>query len=239
MFPKHRWQIWRFITVPAGFWNERKNRVSYMNWLGQHLGFRKKEDWYKLKHRDIEENYGGSVVYLFYHGSPYEAVKDCFPDYEWQAWKFTQVPKGFWQDKKNRIKYMDWLGKQLGFRQPEDWYRLKKADFDRNHGVGLLGDFGGSPMAVVKDVFPKRVWYEWKFHQVPKGFWDNRENRIRYLKWLGRQLGFRKLDGWYQVTREDIRNHHGQSLLKRFRKVGAIVRDAFPDHSWSDDRFVS
>lgn len=47
-----------------------------------------------------------------------------FSDYEWLPWKFNTVPKGFWDDKENVKKYMNWLGNQLNVNTMEDWYRV-------------------------------------------------------------------------------------------------------------------
>ena len=36
----------------------------------------------------------------------------------------------------------------------------------------------------------------WTKPPIRHGFWDKPENRLRYMRWLARQLGFRKHDEW-------------------------------------------
>ena len=57
----------------------------------------------------------------------------------------------------------------------------------------------------------RRFWYEvepsdprlWLYGPVPPGFWDLAENRLRYVEWLGDQLGFTQLEDWYRVVRQE------------------------------------
>ena len=36
-------------------------------------------------------------------------------------WISGSVPRGFWRNPGNRLAYMNWLGKRLGYEKPEDW----------------------------------------------------------------------------------------------------------------------
>ncbi len=46
-----------------------------------------------------------------------------FPEFEWLPWKF-HVPKGFWNDMNNQRNFVDWVGKQLKYKNREDWYKI-------------------------------------------------------------------------------------------------------------------
>jgi len=37
-------------------------------------------------------------------------------------WLFEKVPQRFWADKANQRRYIDWLGRRLGYTSPQDWY---------------------------------------------------------------------------------------------------------------------
>ena len=41
-------------------------------------------------------------------------------------WLGNRVPNGYWQDSVNRVKYLIWLEKQLGYNSPEDWCQIKE-----------------------------------------------------------------------------------------------------------------
>ena len=40
------------------------------------------------------------------------------------------------------------------------------------------------------------------------------QNRHRYLRWLGRQLGFRRPRDWYKITAGAIKSNHGTTLIQ-------------------------
>jgi hypothetical protein len=48
------------------------------------------------------------------------------------------VQSHFWDDPKNRRRYMDWLGKKLGYHRPADWLKVTHDDFAKNNGERLL-----------------------------------------------------------------------------------------------------
>ena len=77
--------------------------------------------------------------------------------------------------------YMRWLGEHLGYREPEDWYKLTKKDLKNNHGRGLLRLHNNSPLAVLRSTFPERHWLEWRMSKAPKGFWSDPSNVSAYM----------------------------------------------------------
>jgi hypothetical protein len=111
--------VWLDGPVPAGYWQTLTNRRRYLRWLGDKLGYRKLEDWYKITTSDLKRNHGSGVLLHYWNSSAIAAVKECFPDYDWKEWLFKCCPRSFWGDLKNHRNYMDWLARQCGIRQPE------------------------------------------------------------------------------------------------------------------------
>jgi hypothetical protein len=138
--------------VPAGFWDAPDNRRLYMEWLGHQLDITEVEDWYRLCTAHLKR-YRGRRLLLKFRGRPIEILKEYLPHYPWQEWHFLQVPNSFWDRRANRRRYLDWLGAQLGFTNPDDWYQLSSRHLWRRHGRALLARLG-SPAAIVKDYLP-------------------------------------------------------------------------------------
>jgi hypothetical protein len=63
---------------------------------------------------------------------------DLYPKYPWKEWLFKHTPHRFWAVPENQRRYMSWLGKQLGFRRPEDWHRVRQQDFYKHYGQRFL-----------------------------------------------------------------------------------------------------
>ena len=237
--PEYPWQEWRFTQVPDGFWQRSSNRRRYMDWLGTQLGFTQPEHWYQLSERALQQRHGSRLLKLF-RNSPSAVVKEYLPRQRWLEWRFVHAPNKFWEDPANRRRYVTWLGQQLGFRRPDDWYQLSELHLREWHGARLLKHFGGSPSAIVKAMFPRHRWDDWRFGSAPKGFWEAVENRRRYLAWVGKQLGFRRSTDWYALTGSDLARHGGGRLLNLYGgSVCALVKEYLPQEDWKEWLFAS
>jgi hypothetical protein len=105
-----------------------------MRWLGQRLGFRRKESWYHVSTDDFKQNFGATPLMMHWQHSAIAVVKEAFPEHDWKEWLFDIAPCYFWRNPINRRRYMGWLGEQLGYRTPDDWYRVTNVDFQCHKG---------------------------------------------------------------------------------------------------------
>jgi hypothetical protein len=230
--------IWSPGPVPKWFWEDPQNRRNYLLWLSHKLNCRKMKDLYRLTYGDLHRNHGSGLASRYWRASLIEGIKECFPEYDWQEWLFKQALKSFWHDKRNHRRYMTWLGEQLGIRCPDDWYRVKTDDFFRFGGGAFLIYYRSSVSLAVKAYLPKYDWKEWLFNRTPMNFWRSRENRFRYMRWLGTVLGYKHLDDWYNVTYEDFNNHCGKDLLVLYHKSPVLaVVDLIPRKEWHEWKF--
>ena len=51
-------------------------------------------------------------------------------------------------------------------------------------------------------LFPEQDWLPWKFikWRLPPNYWDNINNQIKYVNWVGKQLKINEMSDWYKVT---------------------------------------
>ena len=241
--PEGGWRPWGFSKVSKGFWDIEANQKAYMEWLGKELGFSKPEDWYGLTHKLIHENAGGGLLQKF-NGSVSEMILalEEAPEGGWLPWGFSRVSDGFWDIEENQKKYMKWLGEKLGYTEAEDWYGLTHKLIHENAGGGLLQKFNGSVSEMVMALAeaPEGGWKPWEFSQVPMGFWDDKENQKKYMKWLGEKLGFRKPEDWYGLTHKLIHENGGGGLLQKFNgSVSEMILalEEAPEGGWVREKF--
>jgi hypothetical protein len=206
-----------------------------MKWLAQELGITRPEQWYAVTNQDFKDHKGAAFL-SHYNSTISEAIMAYLPRHAWKPWMFSKTPKGFWDDRGNRRRYMQWLAARLGIQEPDDWSRVTGADFQRNHGNQFLKLYDGSPLEAARDCCPRHRWKEWMFARVPAGFWKSAENRQRYLDWLGRKLGYRKPSDWLKITREDFRQNYGGGLLLSYRSYLDLLREYRPDFDWQTRR---
>jgi hypothetical protein len=233
--------VWCSGPVPKEFWKNDDNQRNYLLWLAQRLQYRYMEDWYRVSYDDFGNNHGSAILTKYYGGSPLTALRHFFPEYNWHDWLFERVSKTFWRRRENCQNYMSWLGEQLGFKKPEDWYRVTVKDFKRHHGISMLKSYssGGSILSAITDVFPDYPWIPWLFNRIPAGYYNDRANRLRYLRWLGNRLGFKQPEDWYQLKQRDFHRNCGEYFV--YYQNGSIqaAKDLYPNYPWKEWMFSS
>ncbi len=216
---------WLDGPVPSGYWDSRENRLAYVLWLGRRLGFERPEDLYQLRAAEFPRH-GGRTLMLRFRGTPFLLLSDVMPEIDWREWLFRSVPTRFFESEGNRRRFLAWFEETNGLRTCEDWYRVRAYQLEKFGGRSSLLRIIGSVAAVARYAHPDWKWNEWLFQRVPDGFWETRENRLRYVVWLEDRLGIGDPSGWLALTPADLRQHRGGELLARYRgSIEALVRD--------------
>ena len=71
-------------------------------------------------------------------------------------------------------------------------------------GRGLLDKYQNSQILLLSQVYPEYEWLPWKFEYSPRNFWNNEDNKLKYLEWAGKQLGIKELNDWYKCSKEVV-----------------------------------
>lgn len=190
--PEHDWKEWLFEKTTGHFYDNKENKIRYLTWLGERLGYKNYEDWYGIKYEDILNNYGSAFAKKY--KSVHVLIMENFLNHDWLEWKFYTLPRGFWYNKENRKKYMEWLRGKLKYQTYEDWYQLTRQILNDNYGNGILRYYK-SISTVVTDMFPEHNWDKDKFirtakHQkiiykiiknkYPDAIWNHRHLDLRF-----------------------------------------------------------
>ena len=226
---------WKFTQITANYWKDETNCIQYVEWLFKTIGC---SSLYNLTCKHFQDNGGGWMLKTKYKGSSVTCIMKCFPEKELYPWCFVQVPLNFWKDKKNKIKYLDWLFAELGFTHMDDWYSISIKTFNDHNGGGLM-DIEKSYMKMLMDAYPTHNWYEWKFSRVPVSFWKETKNIIRYCDWLFSVLNFNRMDDWYQCSINDFCNHDGGGAIYAYKTYRNCLFAAYPKHTWCVWKFTN
>lgn len=84
---------WLFKMVPSKFWNDIKNHRMYGEWFMNVMNIDVKEKWYSITQDDFSDNAGGSLLGMYYGGSPENFVSANFPEFELDITKFKSRMK--------------------------------------------------------------------------------------------------------------------------------------------------
>ena len=228
-------------NLKKNVWRNINNHIIFANSLGEKLKYTKPEDWYKITIKHFKDNKGRGLLF-YYNGSPIQFVKIVlkiiFPKYEWFEWKFNTAPQKFWQDIKNQKIYANWLGKELGYTEPEHWYCITKEIIENNYGSGLISNYyNGSPIKFLRGIYPDYKWLEWKLGMV-SGFRQDINNCKLFADWLGKKLGYTELEHWYNIKGDIIIDNDGNGILQIYNNSPIqFVKAMFPEYEWLEWKF--
>ena len=164
-----------------------------------------------------------TALAAYYNDSPYLAIKTLIPDYDFKPWLFEQTPSGYWKKPEIQREYLEWLFTRLGYKEPDDWYKITIEDLKHNKGYTLLGLYNNSVRKAVQNSFPELNLKTELFKSIPPDSWQLIENHKKYLKRLGKKLGYRKPEDWYRITKKDFTDNGGSGLLSRYYKNSPIL----------------
>src|SRR5262249_45690956 len=68
VYPEYPWKLWKFDTLPRGFWNDMNNQRSFFDCLGQELGYTNWVNWYNIPYKEIIQK-GGIGILSHYNDS--------------------------------------------------------------------------------------------------------------------------------------------------------------------------
>eukprot|EP01114_Cavostelium_apophysatum_P022250 TRINITY_DN7990_c0_g1_i11.p1 TRINITY_DN7990_c0_g1~~TRINITY_DN7990_c0_g1_i11.p1 ORF type:complete len:350 (+),score=40.21 TRINITY_DN7990_c0_g1_i11:1015-2064(+) len=225
-----------------GYWHNKNSQREFLSELANKLGYTQWEDWYSISSTDIIKTGGWGLLKVF-EGSPTKALTTVFPEYDWKIQRFKYVPLNFWKQRNNQRELMDEIGRQLGFKEWEDWYQVTSKQISELGGKTILNQYGCSPSKLVTSIYPEREWKIHQFHFVPIRHWSDPTftNHKELLKSIGEQLQVKSLKDWYQVKTRDTIRLGGSGMLYQFgnslpKALMAVYGDEFDWKKWNFQR---
>jgi hypothetical protein len=98
---------------------------------------------------------GGGGLIMIYKCSTVRLLAAVYPDYEWLPWKFARLSNDFWADEKNKRKFIEWAGKQLGIKHINDWNVVSTKDIRE---LGNVEKLELSLPQLLSSVYPEHNW---------------------------------------------------------------------------------
>lgn len=59
-----------------------------------------------------------------YHNRLDKALSVAYPEHTWLPWKLKTCQDDFFDDISNQREFFEWMKKELGIKQTEDWYQV-------------------------------------------------------------------------------------------------------------------
>jgi hypothetical protein len=213
---------------------DKGTQRNFLDSLGNQLGFKHMEDWYKITFRQIKD-YGGSGLLQIYKGSPSKLVASIYSEHEWKPSRFNLLSN--WRNKNFQREFLDRLGEELGFESLEDWYSITARQISSYGGAGLLFQYGASPSKLIMSIYEDFPWQKSRFYSPQN--WEDKSSVNDFVRGLYKQLGLKSMDDWYGVTKRQILQNRGGSLLLKYENsLPNLLRSVYSNHCWKENFFT-
>ena len=243
VFPDIKWLPWKMAQTPQGFWRkddikQLENIRFYMNWLKNILGYKSLDDFYKISIKDFKENYGGRLTKI-YNDTPLNILKDTYPEKKWYGFLFNYTTRGIYDTDEGRKEIIQYIEEKENITNESDWYKYDGNIFTKYNVSGLLANqFKSSISALLKSVYPDYPWKMYLFTKTPHQYWQNKDNRLKYLNDF---IVFKKYsinDHLYKARYEDFVEFHGRGILDMYNSSYIhLIMDTI-DYTWDIKGFL-
>jgi hypothetical protein len=88
-------------------------------------------------------------------------LASIYPDTKWHPWRFHHTPQRFWNSWNNQKECLEWLEDELKIDKMEDWYNVSNQILESYCGVGLLEQYDGSLVQLLKTHRSNIHWNPW------------------------------------------------------------------------------
>jgi hypothetical protein len=229
IYPEHNWLPWKFIRVQRSFWEDYNHQREFLDVLGSKLGYSQLDDWYNVRAEDIVVA-GGESLLRKYNGAVMKLLQSVYT-HPWIVWKFKIIPHGFWDSLQKQREFLEWLRQKLGIRQLDEWYNVSPVIVVENGGGDLLWRYK-SLNFLLQSVYSE---HHWNFN-TEQSFSDKQETQ--FMQSLGQKLGYRQLEDWYDVTRQDFSKNGGNFLLSKYgNSFPRLLQTFYPLYNWKSWKF--
>jgi len=153
----------------------------------------------------------------------------------------------FWRKKSNQREFLEEIGKKLGIKKAEDWYRIHPKQIANFGADNILQLYNNSFVSALINLFPEKRLQFWRFPKrllqsgftVPKSYWDDQSlQRAFFDHVMDKELRLRNMDDWYNVNPDSLNSfakkliqaHHQSSFQRALTKI-------YPEYGWKSPNF--
>ena len=235
IFPNLNLLEWKFQKIPWRYWEKKSNLLILAKYISKKHNFRNIKDWYKLTWKILVNDGSHQLVKIYPDGISF--LKKIYPKYDWHPWFFERITGRIWRTKKFQLKYLNWFAKEKEIKKEIDWYKIELSDLKRLYARSLTR-YHKTVYRIAKIHYPKFKFLAWKFKKIERGYFSKKENVLKYIHWIEKELAIKKKKDWYIHGYENIENNNGHSLLAKFSHSPLkILQYCYPKYPWDILRF--
>jgi hypothetical protein len=240
IYPDMEWQPWRFESAPGNYWDDMENQRIFFDWIFDQLEMNDATDWYQIHQIDIIKLGGGALLRFYHDNSHIRALTRIYPEIDWQPWRFSNVPKGHWENRENQLEFFDWIAEELNIQYSQDWYELLNRETLTHFGGRYLlcHHHGDMIWKALETAYPDSHFQAWKFDG--NRWKSQKNNREDFMDWMEDRYGVSHPIQWYSMTKDRLMEYrYGRGLLNLYGgSLLDILRERYPGISWQSEKWM-
>jgi hypothetical protein len=194
------------------------------------------ESWYSLRHSDIRQNKGESMVAHF-EGSYQRAAVSLFPELNLDISKFHANKN--WSTHEKQRSFFDNYAKSREFDPliPANWYSITINDVIQAGGRGLLDRYQGSYITALTTLYPNIGLQKGMFFGASKMYKSVKQQRD-FFDSYAKFNNFDPLvaENWYNITRKHVLAAGGAAVLSHYKGSQIKALKAVYPNLWEEKR---
>src|SRR5690349_18715299 len=140
----------------------------------------------------------------------------------WTSSSGTAPSHGHWKDLKHQREKLEEIGKELGAKELNDWYKFSRKEVYRR--APFIQRYYGDVLNALKSLFPHHSWNSSSF---ATGHWENLNYQRQKLEEVGEELGVKQLDDWYKVSPKEVARKT-RFIQKYYGDLPNALKSLFP-----------
>ena len=234
-FPDVKWDLTRWKTVPKHYWNSLSHQRSFFDNFSRQNNFQRDKDWYSITNKMILQQ-GGKTILHKYSNSLAKALKNVYPEKEWNNFEFSTVPKNFWNSHENKRNFLDMVASKLNIKTTKDWYNVTLNDIKEFGGRRLLDIHQNSLFIALQSVYPEKNWSVLHSRCYKKRYSKDKVILSDFLLQIQRHFRVEKKTDWYRLSFSQILQLNGAGILQR--SLYSSLSFIHPDQEWKKSIFL-
>jgi hypothetical protein len=234
VYPEFHWHPFLFRATPRSYWQELSNQRDLLDWIGEQLQVERQEDWYNFTSTSICDIGGTGLIVGHYSGSLFSTLKNVYPEFDWDPFRFQILSHTFTKDMSQR-ELLDSIARHFGVEYQHDWYQITSHKIREIAGNDFLKKLSKDEnmCTALKAVYPEFEWQPLMFAYLPKDTLHNPTNQRKLLDWLADQLGIETQFDWYDISASKLKGIGGGPLLSIFNgSLHAALQSIYSEFEW-------
>ena len=243
IYPNYPWPFNHYISFN---FTTFENQQEFMAELFIKLKLKSLEDWLNISNNKIIQNGGYNLIEKHYKKDKKILLSSLYPNFPWDFSSYKKTERIF-QSIEEQRKRMDEIFQKLKLKSHDDWFNIPRKKIIKNGGGKLLYyRYKGDLFLLLTTIYPNHSFTLPKHLNVFKSVEEDKEKEIvlipskknfnsienqrLFMDQLFTKLNLKTIDDWLSVTRDNLIQNGGLSLLRYYKgDFSLLLQSIYPN----------